>query len=480
MFIYGAIWYYVQTGVRCRISIQERGGLAWRMFYWGRCVCLKRPFPIAFLDGAYTFVESRIMKRMWGYAVSVSAGFCLCVYVCGCAPAVRVAPFEPSAAAVQKGLVFYLPKNVLEVAIAYTEYEKKIWPADSRGSAVKKDKKGRAVEPVVTQYAAVVDPVAVQLRTLPDRGLGFVLDPDSLKGALYDSKLNFETFSDGRLKALNCTAADTAADAAVNAGKAAFQLAKVAAVAGRTVAELKKLRKIEVVRLIDPADLTFIKKGDRYVAVYSDRAAIQALLPQATAPDDVNITLSADTDLGALSRIRAAALTIDGEPASELRGVPYRVARPVEVTVTADNYEQQAGRVLYQDTLSFVQAGGIAVVPVQGSMFSTAASSVEFFDKEGTLKKYTASATSPAEAASKAAATVIADAAKQLEDLHTLELELRLARLKKQRDILDAQKDIQALDPESLTSRTERLKQLRALIEAELALEKSLDKAAED
>lgn len=420
------------------------------------------------------------MKKTWRYTFFVPAVIFLCGFACGCAPAVRVAPFQPAAAAVLKGIVFYLPKNVLEVTIAYTEYEKKVWPADSRGRAVKKGKNGRAIEPVVTQYAVVADPVAVKLRTLPDRGLGFLLDPDSLQGVLYDSKLTLETFGDGRLKAINGSATDTTADVAVHAGKAAFQLAKIAAVAGETVTELKKLRTFEVVRRIDPADLAFTKKGDRFEAVYCDRTAMQALLPQATTPDVVNITLSADTDLGALSRIHATALTIDGEPASELRGMPYRVARPVEVTVTADNFEQQTSRVLYADTLSFVQAGGIALVPVQGKMFSTAACAVEFFDKDGALKKYAASATSPAEAASKAAAAMAADAARQLEDLNTLELELRLARLKKERDILDAEKDIGELDPESLTSRTERLKQLRALIEAELALEKSLEKAAGD
>ncbi len=65
---------------------------------------------------------------------------------------------------------------------------------------------------------------------------------------------------------------------------------------------------------------------------------------------------------------------------------------------------------------------------------------------------------------------ISADAAKQLKELNALELELKLARLKRQRDILDLEREIREADPGSLQSRTERLKQIKALLDAELAL----------
>ena len=71
----------------------------------------------------------------------------------GCAPSARVVPFTADAAsgtALQKGIVFYLPKNVLEVTITYTEFEKQVWQADAKGKAIKKDAKGRAVQPAYT------------------------------------------------------------------------------------------------------------------------------------------------------------------------------------------------------------------------------------------------------------------------------------------------------------------------------------------
>jgi hypothetical protein len=71
----------------------------------------------------------------------------------------------------------------------------------------------------------------------------------------------------------------------------------------------------------------------------------------------------------------------------------YRVARPVSVTGTRDNFEQKSHRILYRDFLSFVQAGGLAYEPVKGKMFSTAASGLELYYNEGALKKVMASGT---------------------------------------------------------------------------------------
>lgn len=401
---------------------------------------------------------------------------CLLAVLCcsgpGCAPSVRVVPFTVDAAAgtlLHKGIIFYLPKQLLEVTITYTEFEKRVWQADGQGKAIKKDARGRAVQPAVTQHAAVVEPVRVRLKTIPDSRMGFLLDTGSLQGFFYDMKLTVETAADGRLKAVNYSTADTAPEAAAGLSKTALHLAKIAAVAGATVTELKKIRDIEAVRLIDPAALVFEKKDALYEAVYSDTAEIRDFLPGETTPDAVKIKFAGDTDLGALSQRTAADVQLGAGPAAELRGIPYRISRPVAVTITCDNFEQQTHRVLYSDHLSFVQAGGIAWVPVRGRMFSTTVCGLELYEQEGSLKKYVFNGAGAAEKISKTASDMSADAAAQLEDLNAKELELRLARLKKQRDILDVEQEIDDAGPDSIQSRTERLQQMKALLDAELA-----------
>ncbi len=390
----------------------------------------------------------------------------------GCAPSARVVPFTVDAAggaALHRGIVFYLPKNLLEVTLTYTEFEKRVWQADGQGKAIKKDAGGKALQPAVSQHAAVVEPVRVRLKTIPDSRMGFLLDTQSLDGFFHDTKLTVENTADGRLKAINHSADDTTADVAAHLGRTALQLAKIAAVAGETVTELKKIRDIEVVRLIDPATLDFVKKDAVYEADYSDTDEIKQLLPDAATPDAVKIQLSCDSDLGALSKITAGDVQLGSEPAAELRGIPYRISRTVAVTVTCDNFEQQTRRVLYSDYLSFVQAGGVAYVPVKGKMFSTTACGLELYDGEGSLKKYVSNGASAAENISQAAGDISADAAKQLEDLYAKELELRLARLKKERDILDVEQEIRDADPGSVQSQIERLKKIKQLLDAELA-----------
>ncbi len=403
----------------------------------------------------------------------------LCCTGPGCAPSARVVPFTVDAAsgtALHKGIVFYLPKNLLEVTLTYTEFEKRVWHADWQGKAIKKDARGRALQPAVTLHAAIVEPVRVRLKTIPDSRMGFLLDTQSLNGFFYDTKVAVENTAEGRLKAINYSAADTTADVAVNVAKTTLELAKIAAVAGETVTELKKIRDIEVVRLIDPATLDFAKKDAVYEASYSDTDVIKQLLPDATTPDAVKITFSCDSDLGALSKITAADLQLRTGPAAELRGIPYRISRSVAITMTCDNFEQQTHRILFIDFLSFVQAGGVAYVPVKGKLFSTTTSGLELYDGEGSLKKYVFNGASAAENISKAAGDISADAAKQLEDLSAKELELRLAQLKKKRDILDVEQEIRDADPDSVQSRTERLKQIKQLLDAELAAEEAADK----
>jgi hypothetical protein len=396
----------------------------------------------------------------------------LCCSGQACAPSARVVPFTVDSAggtAVRRGIVLYLPKTLLEVALTYTEFEKRVWPADAQGKVIKKDAGGSALQPVVTQHAAVVEPVTVRLRTIPDSRMGFLLDTQSLNGFFYDTKLSVDTAADGRLTAINHSADDTTADVAANLSKTALQLAKVAAVAGETVTELKKIRDIEVVRLIDPATLPFENKDSLYKAVYSDTEVIKQLLPYTTTPDVVKIQFFCDSDLGALSKTTAADLQLGSKPITELCGIPYRISRAVAITITCDNFEQQTHRVLYSDYLSFVQAGGIAYVPVKGKVFSTTACGLELYNQEGSLKKYMFNGTGSAEKISKTASDISADAAQQLEDLNDKELELRLARLKKERDILDVEQEISDADPDSIQSRTERLKQIKALLDAELA-----------
>ena len=125
---------------------------------------------------------------------------------------------------------------------------------------------------------------------------------------------------------------------------------------------------------------------------------------------------------------------------------------------------------------SFAQAGGVACAPVKGKFFSKTTTGLTMYDKECSLKEYISSGTSPAEKISKTANEISADAVKQLQELNTLEMDMRLARLKKQKQILDAENDLSDANPDSIKSRTERLKQIKALLDAALAAEEAASK----
>ena len=71
----------------------------------------------------------------------------------GCATTSDIKPYtvQPQlSASLQEGVVFSLPRTILEVKITYSLYDKKVWPADAHGNPIKKDKDGKLLSPKTT------------------------------------------------------------------------------------------------------------------------------------------------------------------------------------------------------------------------------------------------------------------------------------------------------------------------------------------
>ena len=406
----------------------------------------------------------------------IAKNFLLCTTLylaaAGCAPTAKVAPFDikdATSTRLCRGVVFSLPKTVLQATIVYSEIKE----------ITKHSAPGKSVTTSEKTIVTISKTPRLELVTIVDPRMVFLLDTDSLNGFFYDSNLTVQNTAEGLFKSINLTAEDKTPEVIANIAQTALQLAKAAAVAGKKDVTYKPVRDVTVVRTIDPASIKFEKTGDNlYCGVYSDQGKIASNFSNLDQTDlpDLTISFASPSDLQTMSLMTANKIMPSDAPGSRLPGIPYRIPQAVEIMV---KYNDPMHGCIYTTSCgfySFAQAGGVACAPVKGKFFSKTTTGLTMYDKECSLKEYISSGTSPAEKISKTANEISADAAKQLQELYTLEMDMRIARLKKQKQILDAENDLSDANPDSIKSRTERLKQIKALLDAALAAEEAASK----
>ncbi|MFQ2301071.1 hypothetical protein ACK32U_15100 [Aeromonas dhakensis] len=400
------------------------------------------------------------------YLVSITA-----LMVGGCSTTAVIKPYVPNSefsSNIPKGLVFSLPKTLMQMEITYSLYEKKTWPADAQGNAIKKDDKNIPTAPKSSSKIVSVDvPVKTTTKNIPDHNLRFSFDPATLNGFFKDTEVNVELTADGMLKTTNAIIKDKTKEIVANSVGTIVNAVKIAAVAGTDVVELVKIKDVTVIRLIDISELTFTKQNDgKYLASYSDADMASELFENISTPE-VKVSFISSMDVSPFTKIKASD---ESKSAVELDGIPYRVGGQLKVVISINDLESFS---LYTN---FAQASGLSVLPLKSKIFTDTTQGITFSDDGSYLSKTTSKTTSQGEALSltlKDNSNAVFSALKELD-------QVTLDKVKKEKEILDAQNAlIGSNNTSDLQLKLDKLKKEKELIDAELALKEAKKKLAE-
>jgi hypothetical protein len=378
-------------------------------------------------------------------------------------------PSTPSE--IQKGIVFSLPRTILESTITYSLYERKVWASDAQGNPKKTDKDGKLVPPKSISKVVVVDkPIQVLTKAIPDPRMRFIFDVDSLGGFSKSTDITLELTSNGLIKSSNIVVEDKTKEIISNATGTLVNLAKIAAVAGTDVVELALVKDVAVSRIIDPSDLTFTGTSDKYSATYKDSTKAQALFDSGITVPEVTVIFCGDRDISQNIQIKSDTIVSDKKQPGVIHGLPYRVGSPLRVTISVDDRE------IYDQFHMFTQAGGVAIIPVSARTFSNITQGISFSEDGAFLAKYASKGTSVGESVSAVAKDTTSEIFTGIKAVG----QTKLDKLKNDKELLDARKALN--DQESLTdtqAKIDKLKKDKELIDAEVALAESKKKQSE-
>ena len=249
-----------------------------------------------------------------------------------------------------------------------------------------------------------------------------------------------------------------------------FNLAKIAAVAGRDVdvVELVHIKDVTASRTIDPSVLEFTEKDGIFIAKYSDAEKAEGLFDITT--PEVVVSLSSRTDIKSLSEDTSSNLKNKKGKMCALSGFPYRVGGSVKVSVSVDDLE------VYDNYHILAQAGGVALIPVNTKSFSDIVQGLSFSDDGSVLLKFTSKGTSRGEEIS---STLKESSSSILSGIQGIE-QAKLDKLKKEKELLDAEESLKKAEKlTEIQARIDLLKKEKELIDAELALEEAKKKQQE-
>lgn len=420
--------------------------------------------------------------------------------ISSCSTTAIVKPYIPdpnNVANMSQGVVFSLPKTLLQAEITYTLYDKKIWPADAQGNAIKKDDKNIPTAPKSSTKLVMVDiPIKISTRNVPDQDMRFSFDPATLNGFFKDTEVNIELTADGMLKTTNAIVKDKTKEIIASTVDTIVNIAKTAAVAGTDVIELTKIKDITVIRLIDISELKFSKQPDgKYLASYSDADLSSEIFTNITTPE-VKISLISIMDVAPFANTKVSEQSYADK---EFNGIPYRVGGQLKIIVGVDDIES------FSSYISFAQASGLSILPLKSKAFTDTTQGVTFSDDGSYLSKTTSKTTSQGEALSltlKENSNAVFSALKELDQV-TLDkikkekeildaqsalagsgnlsgLQLQLDKLKKEKELLDASNALSGGSNLSDTqAKIDAAKKEKELIDAELALKEAKKKLAE-
>lgn len=367
----------------------------------------------------------------------------LILLIVGCTTTSRIRPYvvkdNPLDNDIPQGVVFSLPKTLLELKITYSVYKINVWKSDKDGKPIKKDKTGAPVEPnSEIEEIYVEKPIEVSTKTIPDNDMMFVFDTRSLEGFMKDANTTLNLTDYGLIKAANLSVQDKTKEIVADLAATALHVAKIAAVAGegetRTVAEPVHIKDIVVTRWINPTSpsLEFSQENNMFIAEYDDSKKAEVIF-QSGVPPKVAVKFVSAVDMKKLSRMKSASLRKKAGSLKTLPGFPYCVGGVVEVIVTVDCNE------VYDNYLMFSQAGGIALLPFETKAFTDAIQGIAFSDDGSSLKSFVSSSTSQG----KAMSAMGSDTTEKYLTATTKIQQAILDNLKKQKEIIDAELELQ-------------------------------------
>lgn len=352
----------------------------------------------------------------------------------GCTTTSDVRPFNPDALGqnetAPKGVVFSLPRTIIELKITYSEYTRNIWAADANGNPKKTDDKGNPIAPRRASVVRVDKPVELAAKTTPDPKMQFIFDPESLNGFTKATDISVDLSNAGLLKSTNVKVEDKSSVIVSNTLSSLVNLGKLAAVAGQDVVEFILVRDVVVTRLIDPSELPFrsVSGTSTVLAEYSDkdRAAKIFAQQQLTVPD-VKVTLSSKADIS--RHLQARSNNFSNSNIKDLGGFPYRVGTPMNIAISVDGVE------MAESSFLIAQASAVAVLPLTSKAFSDVTQALTFSDDSGTLIKFSQKSSSRGEALS----TTFKDGTGTLLSGVLDTQQARIDKLKKDKDLIDAE-----------------------------------------
>jgi len=364
----------------------------------------------------------------------------------GCVSYITVRPYNPNTGAgpnVQTGLVYYLPKTLIDAKVTYSLYEENTWKADVHGNAIKTNKNGLLAPEKSANVIDLDTAPEILLVTIPDSKLGFTLDPtDMVRFGVGIKDGKFEVNEDGMLTSAGVSFQDKSLEAAQGFLKTGIALAKLAAVAKitDTVTERKLLKQVVVRKILDLSDFSVKVRSDyaynfdsearRYLG---QNAGNGVSVPKAelilTLPDTYRANASATS-----SDVVAA---LNPKDKDSVHGIVSRIPAKVHVRFTV-------GDLAIADTYQpFAQVGGFSFAQISSRRFTEYTTGVTVSPTRGSLTQFTINVTSAAAALAGSSQSVSETSAAAVKDFSVEQMKAETARLNAEADLIKAQKALQ-------------------------------------
>lgn len=364
----------------------------------------------------------------------------------GCTSYLTIRPYTPAAGGslnVQTGLVYYLPKTLIDARVTYSVYEENTWKADVQGTAIKKNKDD-IIAPVKSENVIDLDTAPeIVLVTIPDVKLGFTLDPtDMVRFGVGIKDGKFEVNEDGILTSAGVSFQDKSLEAAQGFLKTGIALAKLAAVAkiADTVKERKLLKQVVVRKTLDVSDFA-VKANNDYV--YNFEAEARRYLGQ-DAPAGVSVpkaelilTLPDTYKANASATSKDVVALLNSKNKDCVHGIVSRIPAKVRVRFTvgdlavADSYQP------------FAQVGGFSFASISSRRFTEYTTGVTVSPTRGNLTQFTINATSAAAALAASSQSTSETIATTVKDFSVEQMKAETARLNAEADLIKARKALE-------------------------------------
>jgi hypothetical protein len=407
--------------------------------------------------------------------------FLLASFLTGCATSVTTLPYQP--AAMNNGVVYALPKNLLKVMVTYT--------------IQKKTTLAHGLVKTTTETPLLRKPIVLESVLTQDPENSFVLSGEGLvKDPRLDANFKFQVGPNQLLTGVSADLSDKSPEIIQGLVGSAISAAKLVAVAGEgeeaalkklatrldqidqeTVdlaagADPKKLEKIQDLMkeqkvLLDylnrHRELNTVKTEEREVA-FSKTLDVAKLIWNKEGYWMAEIAASGAT-LGNFSDDVVPVITLQIQAtaaqfhhattplALEAKGAPgiyYRVPTPLRIVATTTKGTIPV--TLLDDTISFCQAGPINKVEARYKTFAKRKTTIEFSPVTGSISEYGVTSTSSAEEAAKTLDTSLGQVQHAVVDIQKAQAaaeaarkspaQVRLAELETQKKLLETEADV--------------------------------------